>query len=527
MSMKVLVCDNIAKEAVDLLSPSFEVEVVAKMTEEELLEVIGQYHAVLVRSGTKITRKVIERAENLVIIGRAGVGVDNIDVEAATERGVMVVNSPQGNTISAAEHTMALLLATARRIPQAHQSMQEGRWDRKVYVGNELYNKTIGIVGFGRIGREVAVRAQSFKMRVVAYDPFIQESVAEEIGAELLSLDEVIAEADFVTIHVPKVEATENLFDQSRLAKMKPGSFLINCARGGIVDEQAVRNAVESGHLAGAAFDVYAEEPVTSSCQVVGVPGIVNTPHLAASTNEAQQRVAIDVAEQTRNVLQGGAPRAAVNMSYVPPKDMQNLKPFLPLAEKLGRFMSSYALGKIRSVRLSYCGDIAQYNVSVLTSAAIKGLLENQCSETINYVNAALVAKERNIEVKESKGGECLGYSSMVEMEVDTDQGHYSMSGSLFKSGIPRVTTLNGYEVAVDLLGTKLVTWQKDAPGVVGSVGTILGEEDVNIAEMQLGRQGARTEAIMVLSLDEVPGKETLAKLEKITGLERALLVVV
>lgn len=522
---RVLVSDPIAQEAVELLRKTLEVDVRTGLSADELKHCIKDYQALVVRSQTKVTREVVEAATSLSVIGRAGVGVDNIDVAAATQRGILVINSPQGNTISAAEHTMALLLAAARRLPEAHASMTAGKWDRKSFTGNELYNKTLGVVGFGRIGREVASRAQSFKMRVLAYDPFVSAEFTGEAGAEPVDLETLLERSDFVTIHVPKTDKTSNLFDASRLASMKRGSFLLNCARGGVVDEGALAEAVASGHLAGAALDVYAQEPPESGNPVVGHPRIVHTPHLAASTVEAQQRVAFDVAEQIVQVLRGEPPRSAVNITYVPPKVLAFLRPYMGLAEKMGRFLSDLVEGAVRRVRVTYRGELAESEVSFVTRAALKGVLDAETPDTVNFVNAVLVAKERGIEVVESRAGKSSIYSSLIELELETNQGKRTASGAVFEDDQPRIVLLEGLRLSVVLSGVKLVSWQTDQPGVVGQVGTVLGQQDINIAEMQVGRRDPRTHAVMVMSVDERPSPETLAAIDRLPGIERARLV--
>ncbi|MBI3924543.1 MAG: phosphoglycerate dehydrogenase [Armatimonadetes bacterium] len=520
---RVLVTDPLSNEALELLRRETELEVSTSLSKEELLARVAGADALLVRSQTRVTREVIEAGTRLQVVGRAGVGVDNIDVAAATQRGVLVVNSPSGNTISAAEHTMALLLAAARRLPQAHQSMVEGKWDRKSFTGSELYNKTLGVVGFGRIGREVASRAASFKMKVLAYDPFVSEDFVRERGCERADLDDLLSRSDFVTLHVPLTEQTENLMDRRRLGLLPKGAFLVNCARGKILDEGALAEAVRSGRLGGAALDVYREEPPKNS-PVVGVDRLITTPHLAASTHEAQVRVALDVAEQVLEVLQGLPPRSAVNIPYLPPKVLNFLRPYLTLAEKMGFFLHHLTDGPIRRVRLTYCGELAASDTSFVSKAALKGVLSQESPETVNFVNAVLVAEERGIEISETRSTRGGPYANLIQMEVETDRGTRRCAGTVFLDQ-PRIVEIDGLELTVVPEGVKLLTWQTDQPGVVGRVGTILGECGVNIAEMQVGRRGAGTRAVMAMSVDNHPGPGVVERIRTLDGIEDARLV--
>lgn len=522
---KVFVSDSISQEALAELQGHLDVHVETGLTEAELCQKLVGFDALMVRSATTVTKAIIEAAKDLQVIGRAGVGVDNIDVAAATARGIMVINSPQGNTISAAEHTLALLLATARKVPAAQRSMDDGKWDRNSFTGRELYNKTLGIVGFGRIGREVASRAASFKMKVLAYDPFVKDDAISATGAEPCELDALLAEADFVTLHVPKVKETAGLFSAERLQKMKKGAFLVNCARGGIVDEAALVEVLEGGHLAGAAFDVYEQEPLPTDSPLRGVKNLVTTPHLAASTEEAQLRVAVDVAEQIREVLAGGSARSAVNLSYVPPQMLHELRPYVALCERLGTFLFSLLGGKVVGIEVLYRGKLAQLDVDLLTKAAVKGVLACGSPETVNFVNALLVSQERGVEVRESKSASSSTYSSVVELKLQTDKGVLTGVGAMFEDDQPRLVALDDLDLSVVLSGHKLVTWQTDEPGVVGRVGSLLGQEDINIAEMQVGRASPRTKAVMVMSIDDAPSAPTLAKVAQLAGIERARFV--
>lgn len=525
MKPRVLVSDPLPSEALVALKGLAEIDQVSGLTPQQLAEKVKPYQALIVRSASRVTREVIEAAENLQIIGRAGVGVDNIDVEAATQRGILVVNSPGGNTISAAEHTMALLLASARMIPQAHASMVAGVWDRKSFTGLELYQKTLGIVGLGRIGREVATRAASFQMRVVAYDPFLSADYARDRGIEAMELDDLLKIADYVTIHVPLSKETRDLFSGERLARMKKGAVLINCARGGIVDEAALVEAVKSGHLTTAALDVYSSEPLPADSFLRSAQGIVMTPHLAASTHEAQNRVAVDVAEQIAEVFQGNPPRSAVNIPYLRPEVMSALRPFMHLSEQMGKLAASLGQGPARKVRLHYRGGLADAEVSYLTKAVLRGMLSVSHCEVVNFVNAMLVAQERGIETTESTSRASGTYSNLIELELDSEKGSRRLCGAVFDDQA-RIIELDHYPISMVPDGIKLITWQDDTPGVVGKVGTLLGDADVNIAEMQVGRTSMRGRAVMVMAVDDRPGDGVVEKIRGLQGIEDARLVV-
>ena len=521
---KILVSDPLPNEIVESLRKEAEVDVSTGLTPAQLVEKVAGFDALVVRSQSKVTREVIEAGKQLKIIGRAGVGVDNIDVEAATQRGIMVVNSPEGNTISAAEHTFGMLLACARFIPQADASMKRGEWDRKSFTGFELYNKTLGVVGFGRIGREVAYRAASFRMKILAYDPFVSAEHIREKGAEPCTLDEILQKSDFLTLHLPKTKETENLFNAEKLALIRSSAILVNCARGGIIDETALYEALKNKKMAAAALDVYGNEPLGPS-PLLTLANLVTTPHLAASTHEAQERVAVDVAEQILEVLRGGAPRSAVNIPYVPPEKMGFLKPYLGLAEKMGRFLKSICEGGAHKVSIDYLGEVSESDISLLTKAVLKGLLGHGSPETVNYVNAALMARERGIAVSESRSAKSPSYSSLLRVKLQTDQATHTLTGTVFADGQPRVVELDDYPISVVLEGAKLITWQNDSPGVVGRVGSLLGQHDINIADMVVGRRDARTQAVMVMSVDEKPGVDVVSGVKQLTGIEDARLV--
>ncbi len=521
----VFVSDPVPEEALALLRDQAEVVIETGLSAGELAARLGETRAqaLLVRSQSRVSAEVLQGAPELRIVGRAGVGVDNIEVEAATRRGIVVVNSPEGNTISAAEHTMSLLLAAARRVAPAHASMLRGEWKRQQFTGLELYNKVLGIVGLGRIGREVATRAAAFRMKILAYDPHAPERYAREMGVELCPLEDLLSRSDFVTLHVPLTPDTENLLDARRLALMKPGAVLVNCARGAIVDEEALVQALAQGPLACAALDVYRQEPPVGS-PLLGLPNVVLTPHLAASTHEAQVRVAVDVAEQILQVLAGGPPRSAVNLAYLPPHVLEALRPFLALAERLGRLLGALARGPIRQVRLSLRGEVAQHEASFLTRAALVGLFTGELDQ-LNLVNADYLARQRGVQVAETRSAEKAPYGSLLELRVEAGNREMCAAGAIIGDDLPRLVELDGFRVSTVLQGVKLLTWQDDRPGIVGGVGSILGEHRVNIADMQVGRQEMRTRAVMIMSLDEAPAPEVLPRILELPGIEEAWLV--
>lgn len=520
---KVVVADSIPQEALEIMERDLEIEEVSG-NQKALMEKIAEADALVVRSQTKVTRDLLQKARRLRVVARAGVGVDNVDVEAATERGIVVVNSPEGNTVSAAEHTFAMILSIMRKIPQAHASLREGKWERGKFVGSELYNKTLGVIGLGKIGREVALRAQSFRMKVVAFDPFVTEKYALEIGVPLLSLEDLLKEADIVTLHLPLTGETRHLLGEKQISLMKRGGVVVNVARGGIVEEQALCTALQSGQVAGAALDVFEEEPPLSS-PLLKLDNVVVTPHLGASTEEAQIRVARDVAEQIVDLLRGRPARSPVNIPSFSPEILAFFEPYLILVEKLGLFLAQLSEGPIHEVRLMYLGEIGKEDVAPMTSVALKGLLSFEMGESVNFVNAPYLSRTRGIKVQESKSETCEGYRDLIIMKVKTPKGKYSCAGTVFQTE-PRIVEIEGYQVNVIPRGCKLLTWQNDRPGVVGRVGTLLGKHDINIAEMQVGREKVRAKAVMVLSVDEPVRQELVAEISRLDGIEDAKVVI-
>jgi D-3-phosphoglycerate dehydrogenase len=505
--VKVLIADRIAAEGVEALRAHAEVDVKLDLSRDELVSIIGDYDALMVRSGTKVSREVIEAGKRLQAIGRAGVGVDNIDVEAATGRGIVVVNAPTGNTVSAAEHTIAMMLAMARRIPQANAVLKSGEWRRQDFVGVEVRNKTLGIAGLGNVGTEVARRAKGLEMRVIAHDPFVSVEYAGALGVELVSLDELLKKSDFITVHTTMTKATRGLVGAKELAKVKPTVQFINCARGGIIDEQALFEALKAGKVAGAAIDVFSTEPATDNILLESDKVIV-TPHLGASTAEAQTQVATDAAEQVIAVLRGQRPRYAVNAPFIPPEILAEVEPFIGVSKHIGRLLSQLSEGQISNISVKYEGEIANHDTTVLKAAIIGGLLEAISEERITMVNANLVAQRRGLKITEQKDTACANYGNLVTVEVATSAGAITVAGTVMR-GEPHIVRVDNYWV--DLApsgGYFILSDHKDRPGLIGTVGTVLGEFDINISSMQVSRLEPRGRALMVLSLDEPISEE-------------------
>ncbi|MFA6320439.1 MAG: phosphoglycerate dehydrogenase [Candidatus Omnitrophota bacterium] len=509
MSFKVLISDSLSKEAVEILEKEkeFKVEVNTKLTPDELKKVIKDYDALLVRSATKVTKDVIAVADKLKIIGRAGVGLDNVDVEAASKKGIIVVNTPAGNTISTAEHTFSMLLALSRSIPQADFSVKKGEWERKKFMGVEVYGKTLGIVGLGRIGTEVAKRALSFGMKVLAYDPFLSADRAKELGIELVDLKTIYKNADYITVHTPLTDETRHMISDKEFAIMKKNVRLVNCARGGIIDEEALVKAIEAGKVAGAAFDVFEQEPPKSS-KLCKLDKVVLTPHLGASTEEAQMNVAIDVANTVRDMLLGRGVKNAVNVPCVDPEMYKVLEPYLKLAENIGSIQAQLVDGHIKKVKIKYVGDLLKYDLSPFTATIVKGMLTPILQDTVNFVNALVIAKERGITVVESKTAEIRDFASLILVEVETDKTTSSILGTLFTKVDPRIVKINDFYVDVVPEGNLLMVFNKDVPGIIGHIGTILGKNKINIASVSFGRDEKGGKAVSVWNVDsDVPKK--------------------
>ncbi|GCE64149.1 phosphoglycerate dehydrogenase [cyanobiont of Ornithocercus magnificus] len=521
---KVLVSDLIDPAGIEILIQVAHVDQRTGLSAQELITVIGDYDALMIRSSTQVTAEVIEAAGRLRIIGRAGVGVDNVDVPAATRRGVLVVNSPEGNTIAAAEHTLALLLSLSRHVPHAHASIAKGRWDRKKYVGNELYKKVLGIVGLGKIGSHVARVAKAMGMEVIAHDPFISGNRAQQMQVRLSQIETLFQQADYITLHIPRTPDTENLVNSRLLKLMKPAARIVNCARGGIIDEVALAEALKTGVIAGAGLDVYASEPLALDSPLRLVKEhLILTPHLGASTEEAQESVAIDVAEQIRDVLLGLPARSAVNIPGLNAEIMEQLKPHLHLAETLGLLVSQLSGGQVQELEVRLQGEFSKYPSQPLLVAALKGLLTSALGDSINYVNALLEAKGRGIHVLQVKDDASRDFTSgSLQLSTYSGQKVHSVTGAVFGDGELRITSINEFPVNVPPSHHMLFTRHRDMPGIIGCLGSLLGKHNINIASMQVGRRIVRGDAVMVLSIDDpiLPG--LLAAIHNIDGIREA-----
>jgi len=512
--MKVLVSDNISQKGIDILkNAGFEVDVKTGLKPEELKGIIGNYDALIVRSATKVTADIIDSAKNLKVIGRAGSGLDNIDKAVATKHGIVVMNTPGGNTITTAEHTIALLLSMARQIPQATASMKQGKWEKKRFTGVELYNKTLGIIGIGNIGSHVARMAQGMGMNVIAFDPYMSEERVKSLGVRIVTLDELIETSDFITVHTPLTPETRGLINAERIKRMKDGVRIINAARGGIVDEKALYDALKSGKVAGAALDVFEKEPPEGS-PLLELSNIVLTPHLGAATEEAQENVAIAIAEQVVDYLMKGTIRNAVNFPSVPADVLPSLQPYINLAERLGAFLSQIFEGGIESIFIEYRGDVCNLVLEPIKIAVLKGILTPILEETVNFVNASLIAKERGIEVKEITTPDAGDYLSMLVITVKAGSRSSTVSGILHGKKDPRIITIDNFAVEVIPEGDMLLIYNNDKPGVIGNIGTVLGRNNINISRMQFGRERAGGRAISVVGTDTPVSREVLSELK-------------
>ncbi len=519
-NMRVLVSDPLAEEGLGILKKAFDVDVRTDLKEDELCSIIGDYDALLVRSGTDVTAKVIEAAKRLRFIGRAGAGVDNIDTDAATRKGIIVANAPEGNTLAATEHTMAMMLSLARNIPQATASLKKKEWKRSKFMGVELNDKVLGIVGFGRIGRELAKRANALEMRCVAYDPFISKERAAQLGVEMMSVEDLFKIADVISVHTPLIKETKHLVNAKSIATMKDGVRIINCARGGIIDEKALYDAIKSGKVAGAALDVFETEPPLES-PLLTLDQVIVTPHLGASTVEAQQNVAISVARQCIEVLNGGTAKYVVNAPMVPPEQAEVLEPYAQLAEKMGRFAIQIAPGRLESVECIYGGDLSSYAASMkfVTRLALKGLLDPILQQPVNIVNAEFMAKERGITISETVTQESHGFKNLITIRIRTDKTEETVSGTVFFKGRSRIVAVGGYTMDMIPEGYVIVSRHLDKPGVIGRASTILGKCNINIAGMQVGRINPGEQAIMVLNVDSEVPEDVMDEIRSMPGI--------
>jgi D-3-phosphoglycerate dehydrogenase len=502
--VKVLVAEPVAREGVELLRAQHQVDERHGLSHDELCAILPEYDALIVRSQVQVDAGVIAAGTRLAVIGRAGVGVDNVDLEAATRAGIVVVNAPTGNTIAAAEHTLALLYGVARRIAPADASLRRGEWKRAQFTGLELRGRTLGIIGLGKIGQAIAVRARAMEMTVLGVDPYVTAEAAANHGVELVELDELLTRADIVTVHVPLTRSTRGLIGREAIAKMKPGSIVLNVARGGIVDEAAVAEALRSGQLGGAGIDVFDHEPPTDS-PLLDAPNCLLTPHLGASTAEAQVLVSKEVAAQIIDVLDGRSARYAVNAPLLTPETARAIAPYLPLAELLGRFFAQFSRGGVRKLTLELAGELAEFDGTPLTAAILRGLLETSITERVNLVNASALAKARGITVVEHKTPDAGAFAALITLSGET-KGRTTVVAGTIEAGEPRITRLDDYRLDMAPADNMLITRHVDRPGTVGRVGVMLGEADINISAMHLARTRPREDAFMILALDdEVP----------------------
>ncbi len=518
---KVLISDSLSPAAVEIFKErGVDVDFKTGMSPEELIACIDQYDGLAVRSATKATKAVLEAATNLKVIGRAGIGVDNIDIDEATARGIVVMNTPFGNSITTAEHAIAMIFALARDIPEANASTHAGKWEKNRFMGVELTSKTLGVLGCGNIGSIVADRAHGLKMKVIAYDPYLTTERAKDLGVEKVELDGLLSRADFITLHTPLTDATRDIIDASAIAKMKKGVRVINCARGELIVEEAMVEALKSGQVAGAALDVFRDEPATESLYF-GLDNVVCTPHLGAATTEAQENVALQVAEQMSDFLNTGAVVNALNMPSVSAEDAPKLKPYMKLAEELGGFAGHLTRTGLKSVTIDYHGAVADLNTRPLTAIVLKGLLSG-LMESVNMVNAPVIARERNIDVTESTHERASDYQTMIRLTVETERSTRSVSGTLFGGDKPRLVEVNGITVEAELGQTMLFVANKDQPGFIGNLGRTLDEAGINIATFDLGRKEAGGDAVALVTTDGLVDDATLEKVRALPHVVQA-----
>ncbi|NLO83725.1 MAG: phosphoglycerate dehydrogenase [Clostridiales bacterium] len=529
--MKILLPEKIAESGIELLRKDFEVDEKYNLSPEALLECIGEYDALIVRSATKVTSEVIEKGSKLKVIGRAGTGVDNIDVETATRKGIIVVNTPESNNISTAEHTIALMLALARNIPQAYSTLKNGKWMRSKFKGVELYNKTVVILGLGRIGSNVANRLKSFGMNVMGYDPYVNDDRFDRLGVQrITSIEEAMRVADFITVHLPKTQETMGIIGERELSMAKPNLRIINCARGGLVDEEALYNALKSGKIAGAAIDVFKAEPKESaggtdfSHKLLELDNVIFTPHLGASTQEAQENVGIDIAKQVSEALKGNIVNA-VNLHGLNVQNMTALAPYLKMARILGKMYYSAEKFPVQKVELIYSGDITNKETKLVTLSYLSGLLDPIMEERVNFVNVGMMIKERGIEVIESKRSDVDHYTNLVTVKVTNRKKAVTFAGTVFGKDEIRIVNFGGYEVDFEPTPYMLIIQNYDRPGVIGRIGTILGEANVNIATMRVSQNRREGKALMVLNIDHDVSPETIKRIEEVDNILKVSLI--
>ncbi|MCL5031557.1 MAG: phosphoglycerate dehydrogenase [Bacteroidetes bacterium] len=516
---KIIITDAVDKKSVGILEQAgFQVTYQPGMPKEEIKKVIKDYNGLIVRSDTQVTPDLIELMDNMEVIGRAGAGVDNINLDAATRKGVIVMNTPGGNTVSTAEHTMALMLSMCRNIPQANQSLRAGKWDRKKYKGTELQGKTLGIIGLGKIGREVAIRSKAFGMDVIGFDPVLSEEVASKLGVKLLDLESVFAQSDIITVHVPLSNETKNLLSEETIAKCKDGVKIINCARGGIVDEAALVKALDSGKVSGAAFDVYVTEPPEFTGPFIQHPKVVTTPHLGASTDEAQEKVAIQIAEQIVDLFNQKGVRGAVNAAAIESGSNKEFAPYVQLAEDLGSLHSQLHKGQLKKININYSGEMLHNFTTLLSTAVLKGFLSKKLTAGVNLINAPFLAKEMGVSLNETKSSANLNYTNLMTVEFITDKETRSFAGTVFGNNERRIVYIDKYHLELKPEGHMLFYYNIDKPGMLANVGKILAEANINIAGLSLGRFEIGKEALTVINVDSEIKTEVLKSILSVSG---------
>ncbi|WP_340817682.1 phosphoglycerate dehydrogenase [Methanolobus sp. WCC4] len=522
--MKVLVSDPLSEQGLTILQQHFTVDVLTGLSEEELVEKIPDYEALVIRSGTQVTRNVIEAADKLMIVGRAGVGVDNVDVEAATEKGIIVVNAPEGNMLSAAEHTIAMMMALARNVPQANESLKSSKkWERKKFMGVEVNGKTLGVIGLGRIGAEVTKRAQGLNMDILAYDPFVSDERAKEMGVKMMSVHDIVKAADFITVHTPLTKDTRNIIDAEEFAMMKSNARIINCARGGIINEEALTEALNSKKIAGAAIDVFVNEPPLDS-PLLDCETLIATPHLGASTQEAQVNVAVSVAEEVVSVLNGGTAKNAINIPSVKPEVMTMLAPYIQLAETMSSACAQLLGKNYEKIEIAYNGEISEKDTRPVTVAAVKGMLQVALGSAVNYVNAGSLAKSRKVDVVESKSETTEEFSSTIKVEITMGDEKTSITGTVV-GGKGKIININGEHVDLIPTGYLIVANHINKPNVIGPCCIILGKNNINISGMQVGRAEIGGSTIMALNVDSEVPEPILQEMRAVEGMIDAKLI--
>lgn len=518
---KIIITDAVDKKCVGVFEAAgFEVKYQPGLSHDEIKKIIADYNCLIVRSETEVDAELISVMNKMEVIGRAGTGVDNIDVDAATRKGIIVMNTPGGNTISTAEHTMALMVSMCRNIPQANQSLRAGKWDRKAFKGTELHSKTLGIIGLGKIGREVAVRSKAFKMNVIAYDPVISEDLANKLEVNLVELNTIYENADIISVHVPLSDDTRNLISAATLQKCKDGVKIINCARGGIVNEEDLVNALDSGKVSSAAFDVYETEPPDFSGRLINHPRIVSTPHLGASTEEAQEKVAIQIAEQVIELFQKKSARGIVNSSAIEMESDDQLAPYIKMAENIGSLHSQLIKGQLKQININFSGDLLHAASTMLTASYLKGFLSRKLSESVNLINAPFLAKEMRIIINEMKTGANSSYTNLLSIKCETDKENKLLAGTVFGNNELRIVNIDSYHLELNPEGHMLFYLNIDKPGMLATVGKILADANINIAGLSLGRLEAGKIALTVINTDSEIDQKVLKEISAIKGVK-------